>query len=87
MNKMFKRMTALALMLVMVLSMTAHGEAAFDPKSVCEGVKITIAVPADDEVIDWDTNALTLYIEESLGVDLEFDVTHLPTSWISSTLW
>ena len=75
MNKLFKRMLALSLALVMMLSLAITAQAdEFDPRSVCEGVKITIAVPADDEVIDWDTNALTLYIEESLGVDLEFNV-------------
>ena len=46
----------------------------FDPKSICEGVTITIAVAEDNEVSDWETNATTLAIEEALGVNLEFEV-------------
>ena len=51
----------------------APTEAAFDPREICEGVTITISVPEDDEVTDWNTNAVTLMIEEKLGVNLEFE--------------
>lgn len=107
--KNFKRVMALLLTLIMVLSLTACGqpanqtteapeqnttgdsteskdsaaseapteaptEDAFDPREICEGVTITIAVAEDNEVSDWETNAMTLAIEEALGVNLEFEV-------------
>jgi len=57
----------------------AGGEApvtneAFDSRTVCEGVTLTIAVPSDDEVIDWNTTLSTQMVEEALGVNLEFEV-------------
>ena len=45
---------------------------AFDPKSITEGVKLTIAVQDSLQVADYNTNFTTLSIEEALGVDLEF---------------
>lgn len=95
--KQFKRMLALVLALVMVLSLAAcngddtpdatepssdaTGETQgsepvaqeFDPRTITEGVVLTIAVPDDDEVIDWNTNLTTLKIEEEFGVDLQFE--------------
>jgi len=46
----------------------------FDPKTITDGVTLTIAVKADDEVIDWETNLVTKMIEEKFGVDLKFEV-------------
>ena len=43
---------------------------AFDPRSITEGVTLRVAVESDDEVIDWNTNQVTLMIEEKFGVDL-----------------
>ena len=51
---------------------TAAGE--FDPRSVTEGVTLTVAVPMDITVVDWETNAVTLAIQDALGVELEFEV-------------
>lgn len=45
----------------------------FDPRAICEGVTLTIAIADDDLVIDWNTNEMTLAIEEALGVDLKFE--------------
>jgi len=45
----------------------------FDPRSITEGVTLTIAVATDDEVIDFNTNKATLIIEEKFGVDLVFE--------------
>lgn len=102
MKKMFNRVMALVLSLVLVLSLAACGEkvgstdaptdapkttdapkesdapketeaAEFDPRSITEGVTLTIAVASDDEVIDWETNNTTLMIEEEFGVDLKFE--------------
>ncbi|MBQ8814267.1 MAG: extracellular solute-binding protein [Lachnospiraceae bacterium] len=47
-------------------------ESAFDPRSITEGVKLTIAAPEDTLIADYNTNKTTLMIEEALGVDLEF---------------
>lgn len=105
-KNLFKRMMALLLALVMVLSLAACGTpvdqteapadkteapadkteaptdkteapteaATFDPREICEGVTITIAVPEDVEVPDWENNLTTLAVEEALGVNLKFDI-------------
>lgn len=44
----------------------------FDPKSITDGVKLTIAIKEDFQVEDYNTNLLTQAIEADLGVDLEF---------------
>ena len=46
----------------------------FDPKSIAEGVTITIAIPENVKVENHETNDMTLMIEEALGVNLEFEV-------------
>lgn len=46
----------------------------FDPRSITEGVTLTVAVPMVVTVEDWETNEATLLIEEALGVDLQFEV-------------
>lgn len=56
----------------------------FNAREITEGVKLTIAVPDDSLVSDWETNEVTLKVEEALGVDLEFLV--LPTSDYASKL-
>lgn len=43
-----------------------------DVREVTEGVKLTIAVPSNARVLDYNTNSQTLLIEEKLGVDLQF---------------
>ncbi len=44
----------------------------FDPKSITEGVTITIAMPHIDRITDLNTNWQTLQVENALGVNLEF---------------
>lgn len=46
----------------------------FVATEVTEGVKLTIAIPSSSKVEDYETNQMTLKIEEELGVDLEFVV-------------
>ncbi len=48
------------------------GTADFDPRSITEGTKLTIAVKDSIQVSDYNTNEMTLAVEEALGVDLEF---------------
>lgn len=48
----------------------ASGE--FNPRTITEGVKLTVSMPENAKVADFNTNATTLAIEEALGVDLEF---------------
>ena len=62
----------------------APTEEAFDARSITEGVKLTIAVQSNAKVEDFNTNAMTLQIEEKLGVDLEF--MEIPSSDYSSKL-
>ena len=50
----------------------ASTEEAFDPRAICEGVTLTIAVPEDDEVSTWDDNLMTKMIYDELGVTLKF---------------
>lgn len=56
----------------------ADGQNDFDPRAVCEGVTLTIAVPSKDDVADYETNHMTLAVEEALGVNLSFQV--IPSS-------
>lgn len=46
----------------------------FDPRTITEGVKLTIAVPEQARIADWNEISITKKIEETLGVDLEFMV-------------
>lgn len=46
----------------------------FDARSITEGVKLTICVADNIKVEDFNTNEMTLAVEEALGVDLEFIV-------------
>lgn len=59
-------------------SSSAVGE--FDPRSITEGAKLTIAVKDSLQVSDYNTNEMTLATEEDLGVDLEF-VTYASTDY------
>jgi len=52
----------------------ATTEAAFDAKAICEGKTITICVKENARISDWKNNKQTKYIEETLGVNLEFTV-------------
>ena len=45
---------------------------AFDPRTITEGVKLTIATKENSRIVDWNNMDQTLAIEEALGVDLEF---------------
>ena len=51
---------------------TSEVEEGFDPRKICEGVKITIAAPENLKVKDYNTNVMTLEAEEALGLDIEF---------------
>lgn len=55
-------------------SPVSSGDSAFDPKSITEGVKLTVCAPENIKIEDYNTNLMTLAIEDALGVDLEFTV-------------
>lgn len=55
-----------------------------DVKEVTDGVKLTIAVPSNARVLDFNTNNQTKMIEEALGVDLEY--IELPSADYASKL-
>lgn len=69
----------LTIVFVTILSMvcgcalTASAEA-FDPKSITDGVSLTIAVKENIRVEDYNTNDMKKQIEDALGVSLEFMV-------------
>ena len=62
----------------------AYVDGKFDARSVTEGVKLTIGIPSNAKVVDYETNNMTVMIEEELGVDLEFMV--LPSADYGSKL-
>lgn len=51
---------------------SAESSEAFDPKSVTEGVTLTIATPSNATVEDFETNETTKMIQEHLGLELDF---------------
>ena len=55
-----------------------------DVKEVTEGEKLTIAVPSNAKVLDYNSNNQTKMIEEALGVELEF--IELPSADYASKL-
>ncbi len=63
---------------------TGTGTEEFDPRSVCEGVKLTIAMPDNVRVEDYETNLMTVEAEEALGLDIEFMV--IPSADYSTKL-
>ena len=64
----------LAVVLVLTSLLGIAGAEEFDPKAVCNGCTITIAVPEVTRISDWKNNEQTKYIEEALNVNLEFEV-------------
>ena len=51
---------------------TATEKEAFDPRSITEGVTLTVAAVGKPNIIDYETNLVTKKVEEALGVNLEF---------------
>ena len=72
MKKVFK-LTALLLSVAMVLSLAACGKSGSASQSGGEEkVKLTIGIPAKTNVVSFDDNAFTRFLEEKTGYDLEF---------------
>lgn len=73
-----KKLLAILLCMVMVLSLfTACGGNGDkdDDKVNSDGKKvITIGIPLKTTVVDYDTNAFTLWLEEELDVDIQFQI-------------
>ena len=59
-------------------------EEAFDPRTITEGVTLTIAIKQDAKVSDYENNLQTKHVEEALGVNLDFIV--IPASDYQSKL-
>lgn len=55
-----------------------------DVREITEGVKLTIAIPSNARVLDYNTNHQTKMIEEALGVELNF--IELPSADYASKL-
>ena len=70
-----KKLLSIILALTLLVAMAGcAGAEAFDAKAICEGVTLTLAVPEVPRISDWNENYMTQYIEETLGVNLEFEV-------------
>lgn len=79
--KIVRRIVCLAMMAVLLLCL-APEPAAFAAASeapafpfTAEPVTLTVMVPQTSVIEDWETNKMTLYIEEKTGIDLKF--THI----------
>ena len=57
-----------SILLVVCLTLTAM----VIPAMADEPIKLTVAIPDKVNVEDYNTNELTLQIEQELGVDLDF---------------
>ena len=70
-----KRIASLLLVLVMVLGLCAGCGKKDNNKTqsdVIKGAKLTVGIPQKAAVTDYDDNALTKWLEETTGIDLEF---------------
>ena len=88
-----KRIIAIVLALVTVLGLCAcgakRGSSSGEELTADGRVKLTIGIPADALILDYNNNALTNWVEEKCGVELEFieyaGGTDVPTQ-ISTTI-
>ena len=75
-TKKFPKTVAAIMALIMVISFAGCASSPPKPKidkeKICEGVTLTVAVPENVRIVDWETNDQTLEIEKALGVNLEF---------------
>lgn len=71
-----KKIVSLVLSMVMVLGLLAAcGGDDKDTGTNADGKKVlTIGIPMKTTVIDYDTNSLTLWLEEQLDVDIQFQI-------------
>lgn len=71
--KQTKRIVSLLLVLVMTLSMFTGCKGKETEKSVQGDGKVTVGIMQDATIPDYDTNALTVYLEEVTGLDIEWE--------------
>ena len=82
MSRETKRTCTHFLVMVMILLMviapmttgSAESAGAFDPRSITEGVTLTIAVKENIRVEDYNSNDMKKEIEDALGVTIDFMV-------------
>ena len=67
-----KKLISMLMAAAMVLSLAACGAKTPAASSAGEQIKLTIGVPASNTVSDWENNALTKWLEEQTGYDLDF---------------
>lgn len=70
--KYIKRIVALMLALIMSMSLVACGKAGSDVQSGEEQITLTVGLPNKINVLDWDDNEFTKWLEEQTGYNLEF---------------
>lgn len=70
--KHIKRIAALVLALAMSMSLAACGKTGSTSQSGEEQITLTIGIPNKVNVLDWNDNAFTKWLEEQTGYNLEF---------------
>ena len=75
-----KKLLIPVLTIIMVLCLTSVGSASAENAAPSfpfseEKITLTVMVPQTSVIEDWETNTMTLYIEEKTNIDLQF--THI----------
>lgn len=84
--KHFKRIAALALAFAMSVSLVACGKTGSGSQSGEEQITLTIGIPNKVNVLEWDDNELTKWLEEETGYNLEFQHFSADSSGVKSQL-
>lgn len=72
-RKMKKKVISMLLVTSMLMgSLIGCGNKEADDANSGETVKLTVGIPQNVSITDYDDNSLTKYIEESLNMDLKF---------------
>ncbi len=68
-----KRIISMLLVLVMALGLLAGCKKKEETKADEGDRTLTVGIPQDSNIADYDTNAFSLYLEETLNIDIEWD--------------
>ena len=62
----------ISILLILIMCCGLFAGCGKDEEVVTEGGKLTIGIPQTVKISDYKDNAFTKYIEESLGIELQF---------------